>query len=95
MIITIDASVFVAVARPSEVRHVESRAFLRAARNVNVAVVCPALLLPECSAAITRRTGDVELATDLLAQIEEWPGLRLITLTQPRTRRAARLAARR
>lgn len=93
MRITIDASVFVAAARPSEARHAESRDFLRAARASNVDVVGPVLLLPECSAAVMRRTGNAELVTALLAEIEDWPELRLVTLTKPRARRAARLAA--
>ncbi len=93
MRITIDASVFVAAARPSEPHYAESRAFISEAQKIYVEVVCPTLTLPECSAAVARRTGNIGLALGVVTMIAGWPGLQLIDLTVARAHRSARIAA--
>lgn len=93
MKLTIDASVFVAGARPSEPHYAESRAFILEAQMAKVEVICPTLVLPECGAAIARRTGNPALAVSLVAMIESWPDSKLIQLNLPRARRAAQIAA--
>ena len=93
MKIKIDASVFVAAARPSEPHYAESRAFVLEAQMKNAEIICPSLILPECSAAIARRTGNPFLAAGLVALIEGWPGIQLIQINLSRARRAARIAA--
>ncbi len=93
MRITIDASVFIAAARTTEPNFAISSRFLKQARTVHAEVFCPALVLPECSAAIARRTSNTALALTLVTAIEGWPGLQLIQLTSARAQRAAQLAA--
>jgi len=90
---TIDASVFVAAARAEEKQYAVSLAFLKQAQEQGVDVFCPALVLPECSAAIARRTGLPALAEKLVLLIESFAGLRLIALSLPLARRAAQIAA--
>ena len=41
---------------------------------------CPTLVLPECAAAIARPTGNATLAQELVALVENYPGLQLIPL---------------
>jgi predicted nucleic acid-binding protein len=93
MKITIDASVFVAAARPAEPRYLKSRAFIPEAQKANIEVICPTLVLPECGAAIARRTGNPTLALSVVVMIDNWRGLQLIQLTASRARRAAQIAS--
>jgi predicted nucleic acid-binding protein len=93
MRLTIDASVFIAAARTTEPNFASSGGFLKQARAILAEVICPVLVLPECSAAITRRTSNPALALTLITAIEGWPDLQLIQLTSARARRAAQLAA--
>lgn len=94
MTITIDASVFVSSARTEEAHYRVSRQFLIQVQSQNVALFCPALVLPECAAAIARPTGDAALGEELVALIEAMPGLRLVHLDSPLAHRAAKIAAR-
>jgi predicted nucleic acid-binding protein len=89
---TIDASVFVAAVRMEEEHYAVSRRFLHYVRAQAVNVFCPNLVLPECAAAIARPTGDSALAEELVALIESFLGLRLVTPELPLARRAAQIA---
>lgn len=90
---TIDASVFVAMARATEPHHLTSLDFLTVLQTTGAAVFCPALLLAEASAAITRRTGDVVAALSLVALIKNFTGMNLMTVTAALAERAAQIAA--
>jgi len=90
---TIDASVFVAAARAEETQYAASLEFLKQVQEQKVDVFCPALVLPECSAAIARQTGVPALAERLVLLIESFAGMRLIALSLPLARRAAQIAA--
>lgn len=92
MSIVIDASVFVAAARPSEPHHADSRQFIAEVRWAEIEIVCPTLVLPECSAAIFRRTADAQLAAQIVEMTEDLPNLKLISLTLARAWRASNLA---
>lgn len=92
MILTIDASVFVAAARSQETHYAVSRRFLRQARSQNATVFCPTLVLPECAAAIVRPTGDTALGEELVALIVGFPGLRLVSLDPPLAHQAVQVA---
>jgi predicted nucleic acid-binding protein len=92
MILTIDASVFVAAARPQESHYSVSRQFLRQARSQNATVFCPTLVLPECAAAIVRPTGDRALAEELVALIAGFPELHLVSLDPPLAHQAVQVA---
>jgi predicted nucleic acid-binding protein len=89
---TIDASIFVSAARTDEAQHLTSLNFLDQLQAQELAIFCPALVLPECAAAITRQTKDIALAEQLITLIENFPGLNLIPLSLPLARRAAQIA---
>jgi predicted nucleic acid-binding protein len=56
-------------------------------------VICPTLILAECSAAIARQTGDPVLAQNLVILIEQFPRLQLIALDLPLAQHAAQPTA--
>lgn len=68
-------------------------AFLGQVQAQEEEVYCPTLVLPECAAAIARRTGDPDLARQLVLLIEQYPRLQLVALTLPLAQRAAQIAA--
>lgn len=92
MKLTIDANVFVSAANPTETQHLVSLQFLKQIRVTAPEIFCPALLLPETGAAISRPTGNLAMAAALIMQIEQWPGLQLIQLTLLRAQRATAIA---
>ena len=55
-------------------------------------VYCPTLALAECAAAIARQTDDPYLARELVSMIEDFPGIKLISLDLSLARRAAQIA---
>jgi predicted nucleic acid-binding protein len=87
---TIDASIFVAAARSVEPNHIPSRSFLQKVQSSHV--YCPTLALAECAAAIARPTGDSSLAEELVAIVEDFPGINLVSLDLPLAHRAAQIA---
>ena len=89
---TIDASVFVAAARATEVHHATSLDFLRRVQKQAADLYCPALVLAECAAAIARQTDQPILAERIVALIESLPRLLLVSLDVPLARRAAEIA---
>lgn len=93
MKLTIDASVFVAAARSIEPHYAVSEAFLLALPGVNAEIFCPALVLPESSAAIARRSGNATLALLTAQLIAGQAKLQLVSITETRARRAAEIAA--
>lgn len=92
MNLTVDASVFVAAARVEEIHYSTSRQFLLQARAHDATLFCPALVLPECAAAIARPTGDSALAEELIDLIEGFPGMQLIPLEVHLARQAVHAA---
>jgi predicted nucleic acid-binding protein len=89
---TVDASVFVAAVRDQESQHQASLEFLDQAQAQGAVIFCPSLVLAECAAAIARPTGDVVLAENLVALIENFPGINLISITSFLARQAAQIA---
>ena len=92
MIVTVDASVFVAAARTEEAHNLASRRFLLRVQAQGTNLFCPILVLPECAAAVARSTGDPTLGEELVALIEAIPGLHLINLDPPLAHRAVQIA---
>lgn len=90
--LTIDASVFVASIQTHEVHHGDSLLFLNQLPQTGRQIYCPSLLVPECSASVARRTGNIELAEEIIEQVQKFPNLRLLPLSRIRARRAAQLA---
>lgn len=92
MSVTIDASVFVAAARDEELHHEASLEFLERVQGDELPVYSPALVLPECAAAIARPTGNLELAERLVELVRAFPGIELVPLTPLLAGHAARMA---
>lgn len=92
MSLTIDASVFVASVRTQEAHHGDSLLFLSRLPQTGRQIYCPSLLVPECSASVARRTGNIELAEEIINQVQSFPNLRLLPLTRIHARQAAQLA---
>ncbi len=90
--VTIDANVFVSARARSEVNHAASDLFLNRIVKAAVEVRCPTLVLPETAAAITRPGGSVALAQAAVVQIETFPYLSLIELTENRARLSVQTA---
>jgi len=90
MNLTIDASVFVSAARPSEKLYPMSYRFLQKVKGLKV--FCPTLILAECGAAIARPTGDSALSKKLVSLVEHFPGMNHVPLDQRLASRAAEMA---
>lgn len=90
---TVDASVFIAAARRNDVHHSPSRGFLLRAVSHGAPLICPSLVVPECTAALARETGDAAIAMRLARAILDTPVLRLVPLDVRRAQRAAEIAA--
>ena len=91
--VTIDASVLVAAAVPDEVEHESARRVLREVIESGTQINLPTLAIVEVTAAIARRTGDVELAMAAGRRVLEMPGLVLHDLDIDAMAVAARLAS--
>ena len=94
MNVTIDASVFVAAARPQETQHLTSRRLVQQVRRLKADLFLPFLILPECAAAIASPTGDAVLGEELVELVIGLPGLNLVHLDSTLASRAAQIAAR-
>ena len=90
---TIDSSVFIASIRTEEPHHLASLDFLDQLQAQPSSVFCPSLALPECSAALARRTGDIALAQRLVSIVKNFIGMRMVALSIPLAERAAQIAA--
>jgi predicted nucleic acid-binding protein len=90
MNLTIDASVFVSAARPSEKQYPLSYRFLHSVKGSKI--FCPTLVLAECAAAIARPIGDSRLSRRLVNLIKHFPGMTQVTLDIPLAFRAADIA---
>lgn len=90
MNLTIDASVFVSAARPSEALYPLSYRFLQKAKGAEI--FCPTLILSECVAAIARPTGDSILSRRLVSLIRHFPGMTLVALDKGIAAHAAEIA---
>ncbi|HOE45176.1 MULTISPECIES: type II toxin-antitoxin system VapC family toxin [Methanothrix] len=90
MNLTIDASVFVSAARPSEELYSMSYRFLQEVKGMGI--FCPTLVLSECGAAIARPTGDSLLSRRLVSLIRHFPGVTQVPLDYSLALRAAEIA---
>lgn len=67
---TIDASVFVSAIRAQEEFFLPSRELVRQFENSAIEKYCPALVLPECAAAIARASNDPQSAAELVTLLK-------------------------
>ena len=93
MNLTVDASVFVAAIRQTEMHNAASVEFLEELRTHPRPLYCPTLVLTESVAAIGRATGDAALVQIGFDIVQTIPDIRLIPLDLDLARRAADLAA--
>ncbi len=93
MTCTVDANVFVAAARPEEVHYKESREFLQEVARRGITIVCPALVLAECSAALARATDSTENGVELAEIVEGMGNVQFVALESSWAHHAARVAA--
>jgi len=89
----VDASLWVARLVLQDAFHQPVKNWLEAQRQRGALFLAPSLLLPEVAGAISRRTGEPELAARAAAALENLPGLRLVNMDQDLVNEAARLAA--
>jgi len=90
--VTIDANVFVSARVRSETNHAASDLFLNRVVQSATEVRCPTLVLPETAAAIFRPGGTLALARAAVLQIELFPSLSLVGLTEDRARQSVEVA---
>jgi len=89
----IDASVYIALINAYEKEHVLSWAWFEAAQAAQLPVVAPVILLPEVAAALSRGTGDSQLANQVVYQLEHSRVVQLLPVTPALASRAAVIAA--
>lgn len=91
--VTIDASVFLNAFQPAEEGHRTSQALMEHVETEAIPIICPALLLPEVSATISRGTENKQLAIEFARTLQGLPHLMLIPLEEVMARQALTLAA--
>jgi predicted nucleic acid-binding protein len=89
----VDASVWVSRLVPQDVHHAASRRWLEEQAAGGDLVISPTLLLAEVAGAVSRRTGQSELAHQAVQMLLRLTELRLVPLDSRLGRSAARLAA--
>jgi predicted nucleic acid-binding protein len=93
MTITIDASVWVAAGIENEPEYAASAACVVQALANGHTIVLPWLALPECVAAVARKTGSVELAQEAGRRLRGLPLVQWIVLDESEAIEAANAAA--
>ncbi len=93
MSLTIDASVFISAALPSEVQFSDSDSFLNKIRLRPQVLHCPTLLIPETAASLARRANNAGIGQNSVQWVTLFPGMRLIPLDLARALQAAQIAA--
>jgi predicted nucleic acid-binding protein len=89
----VDSSVWVSVLVPADVHHAASRSWLEHHLANAGVLIAPVLLLAEIAGAISRRTGDAQLAHRAVRRISACPALRLVPVDARLGARSAQLAA--
>lgn len=92
-LITIDSSVFVSAARPSEISHAESTNFLNWVRNLRPRLFLPTLIMAEVAAALSRTGSAAGLAQQYALAIAQLPNTVMVALDDSLARQAAALGA--
>ena len=92
-LLTIDSSVFVSAARPTEPSNAESLAFLAWVRAERPRLFLPTLALVEVAAALSRTGNAASLAQQYALSIGQLPNLVLVPLDEGLARQSAGLGA--
>jgi predicted nucleic acid-binding protein len=94
LIVTLDASLFVAACRSREPGFAASRALLAALRDGDTPLVEPAILPVETAAALRRAGHGAAVAMEYATAILSLPRLTLVSVDERLAERAAQMAAR-
>ena len=89
----VDASVWVSRLAPQDIHHATSRRWLEAQAAGGDLLISPTLLLAQVAGALSRRTGQAELAHRAVQMLLRLKELRLVPLDSRLGRSAAQLAA--
>ena len=92
-LITIDSSVFVSAARPSETGYRESTAFFEWAKRARPRLFLPTLVMVETTAALSRTGSEEGIAQRYGLAVGQLPNTVLIALDEELARQAAVLGA--
>ena len=92
-LLTIDSSVFVSAAHPSEIGHAESTAFLAWVRNKRTRLFLPTLVMAEVAAALSRTGSDPGLAQQYALAVGQLPNTVMIALDEGLARQSAAIGA--
>jgi predicted nucleic acid-binding protein len=94
MTVVLDASVYVAMLKQEEPNHAASQKWYNDALASGTPLAAPLPFLAEVAGAISRSTGDTQLAEDVLAQIQALGVIELVLVDDFLGIRAAEIAAR-
>ncbi|MEW5872766.1 MAG: type II toxin-antitoxin system VapC family toxin [Chloroflexota bacterium] len=89
----IDASVYIALINANEPEHATCWTWFSTARAAQETILAPVILLAEVGAALSRGTGDAQLADQVVKQLTSAGMIELIPVTLPLAERAATIAA--
>jgi predicted nucleic acid-binding protein len=92
-LLTIDSSVFVSAARPSEIGNTECTAFLTWVRNTRPRLFLPTLVLAEVAAALSRTGSEPGLAQQYAMAVGQLPNTVMVALDEGLARQSAALGA--
>ena len=92
-LLTIDSSVFVSAARPSEIGNAESTAFLIWVRNTRPRLFLPTLVMAEVAAALSRTGSEPGLAQQYAMAVGQLPNTVMVALDEGLARQSAALGA--
>jgi len=92
-LLTIDSSVFVSAARPSEIGNAESTAFLIWVRNARPRLFLPTLVMAEVAAALSRTGSEPGLAQQYAMAVGQLPNTVMVALDEGLARQSAALGA--
>jgi predicted nucleic acid-binding protein len=88
----VDASVWVSRLIPRDAFHRDSRHWFESVARAGETLVAPAMLVPEVAGAVSRRTGDPDLAHQTVEALVYHPAMRLVTIDRILVKAAADIA---
>lgn len=92
-ILTLDASIYVTAAVPTEPAHAECRRLIQKVRSAAIPLIEPTLLLPEVAGAVSRRLDDPDAAGAIARSLRRARHVTLVPLDPVVAGQAADLAA--
>lgn len=93
MTVVVDASVYVAMLKHAEPGHEASQKWYNETLVSGMPLAAPLPFLAEVAGAISRSTGDTDLAQDVIAQVQALGVIELIPINEVLGARAAEIAA--